>query len=201
MQCPVTLLAGFMAAILCVPSTYADPNEDLPSITVTTQVVNAVIGESVTVSAKVDGTHPLRYCWRKDGEILRGEIHSKLKIRNVQPGAAGSYTVEVTNDHGTTISQPIDVRVCAPSLHIYRHDDGIKLTFKARKCVRYTVGCRNSVLPEAAWKSFALIEAKNGTVRLTDQTAPSQFLCVFRLKAEPACQCRGGYHDDKRGGR
>jgi hypothetical protein len=196
MQCPVNLLICVIASILCVSFTHAAPTEGLPVITVATQVVGAVLGESVTLSAEIAGAHPLRYCWRKDGEILPGETGAKLKIKNVQPGTAGAYTLEVANDEGTTISQPIRVRVCAPSLRIYRHHHGIKLTFKARKCVRYTVECKNSVSDDAAWNSFAIIEARNGTVRLTDDTAPSHSLCVFRLKAEPVCQCPGLHHHD-----
>jgi hypothetical protein len=189
MQCPkffkqpFLFLAFILAAFLCPVLTYAAP----PVVTVPTSPVDAVIGEPVTLSVEVDSTHPLRYCWRKEGQILPGETGAKLKIKNVFPSTAGAYSVEVTNEHGTTMSEPINVRVCAPNLRIYNHNHSINLTFKARKCVRYTVECKNLLLEDGPWNSFATIENKNGTVRLTDHAAASHSLCVFRLKAEPAC--------------
>jgi hypothetical protein len=181
------VLACAFVAWLSPSLAEAAPN-DAPSVVTESQSVNAVIGESVTLSVEVEGAHPMRYCWRKDGEVLAGETGSKLKIKNASPSSAGEYTVEVVNAHGMTVSAPIDVQVCAPSLRIYRHH-GIQLTFKARKCVRYTIECKNLLSPEMAWNSFAKIENKNGTVRLTDHAASSHTLCVFRLKAEEACGC------------
>ena len=176
-------LALILAPFFSPDFTYAAP----PAVTVATSLVNAVIGEPVTLSVEVDSTHPLRYCWRKDGAILPDETGAKLKIKNVLPVTAGAYTVEVTNEHGTTMSASINVRVCAPNLQIYRHNHGVKLTFKARKCVRYTIECKNLLSHEAAWKPFATVENRNGTVRLTDHATPSHSICVFRLTAQPAC--------------
>jgi hypothetical protein len=190
-------LACAIAAILCASLTHAAQDNAPPVVIIPTDVMNAVIGEPVTLSIEVDSTHPLRYCWRKDGEILPDETGSKLKIQHVVPSAAGAYTVEASNEHGTTISEPMIVRVCAPSPRIYRHNHGIKLTFKARKCVRYTIECKNLLSHEVAWNHFATIENKNGTVRLTDHAAPSHSLCVFRLKAESAYNCPEPHHDEE----
>jgi hypothetical protein len=203
MQCPKNRLSfkQFAKVLACACVAWLSPSlaeaapTDAPSVVTESQSVNAVIGESVTLSVEVEGAHPMRYCWRKGGEVLAGETGAKLKIKNALPSSAGEYTVEVVNAHGMTVSAPIDVQVCAPSLRIYRHH-GIKLTFKARKCVRYTIECKNLLSHATAWNWFAEIENKNGTVRLVDHAAASQRLCVFRLKAEGACRCDGGHDED-----
>lgn len=195
----VTVLACAVAGFSSqVNVTAAQPSDGAPSIVVASEPVHAVIGEDVTLSAEVTGSHPLRYCWRKDGAVLRGESGAKLKLKNVRSLSAGEYAVEVANSEGTTVSEPMIVRVCAPNLRIYRQH-GIKLTFKARKCVRYTIECKNLLSQEVAWNVFAKVEKRSGTVRLTDHAATSHLLCVFRLKAEDAGRCSGHNDDDDDG--
>jgi hypothetical protein len=103
--------------------------------------------------------------------------------------------VEVSNRRGKVTSAPISVQVCAPNLRIYR-DCGIKLTFQARKCIRYTIECRNALSHEGAWNVFATIKDKNRTVTLTDHNSTAHPLCVFRLKAEATGRCSGGHTCD-----
>ena len=194
----VTVIACAVAGFLFVMNVSAHPSDGAPMVVVASEPVHAVIGEDVTLSAEVAGSHPLRYCWRKDGAVLRDETGAKLKLKNVRPLSAGEYTVEVANSDGTTVSEPIRIRVCGPDMRIYRQH-GIKLTFKARKCVRYTIECKNLLSEEVAWKPFATVQDRNGTVRLTDHSSPSHLLCVFRLKAEEACRCGGGHHDEDDG--
>ena len=191
----VTFLACAVAGILSVIKVSAQLSGGAPLVAGPSEPVHAVIGERLTLSVEVTGAHPLRYCWRKDGKVLGGENGAKLKLKKVLPSSAGEYTLEVANQHGVTVSEPIAVRVCAPSLRIYRQQ-GIKLTFKARKCVRYTIECKDVLSEEVAWKPFGTVQNRNGTVRLTDHSAPSHLLCVFRLKAEEACRCGGKHHDD-----
>lgn len=205
MQCPTIsrqfhrfIFACAIATIPCANLTRAASGDSPPSVSVVAPAIDAVIGKSLTLSVNADGAHPLGYCWRKDGQILAGQTGSQLKINNVLPSTAGAYTVEVANDHGTTTSEVINVRVCAPGLRIYWHNHGLKLTFKTRRCVRYAVECRDSLSPETAWNVFAMID-RNGTIRLTDRTVPSHLLCVFRLKADPDCQCGGAHDGDEEG--
>ena len=200
MQCPTIsgqvrrlIFACALATILCANSTRAASEDGPPSVSVI-PTIDAIIGRPVTLSVNAEGSHPLRYCWRKDGQVLPGQTGSQLKINNVLPSTAGAYTVEVANDHGNTVSEVIDVRVCAPGLRIYWHKHGLKLAFKARRCVRYAVECTDALSAEPVWNIFADID-RNGMIRLTDRTVPSHLLCVFRLSAETDCQC-GGEHDD-----
>jgi len=202
MQCPTIsqqfhkfIFACAIATILCANFAHAASGGSPPSVNVVAPAIDAVIGKSLTLSVNADGAHPLRYCWRKDGQILAGQTGAQLKINNVLPSTAGAYTVEVSNDHGNTMSEAINVRVCAPGLRIYWHNHGLKLTFKARRCVRYAIECRDSLSPETEWNVFAMID-RNGRIRLTDRTLPSHLLCVFRIKAEEDCQCGGGHDND-----
>ena len=204
MQCPRIsrqfhrfTFACVIATILCANLTHAASDDSPPGVSVVAPAIDAIIGKSLTLSVNADGAHPLRYCWRKDGQILAGQTGSQLKINNVLPSTAGAYAVEVANDHGTTMSEVINVRVCAPGLRLYWHTHGLKLTFKARRCVRYAIECTGSLPPETAWNVFAMID-RNGTIRLTDRTVPLHLLCVFRIKAEADCQC-DREHDDGEG--
>jgi hypothetical protein len=205
MQCPTIsrqfhrfTFACAIAVSLCANLAQAASDDSPPSVSVVAPAIDAVIGKSFTLSVNADGAHPLRYCWRKDGEILAGQTESQLKIKNVLPSTAGAYTLEVANDHGTTTSDVINVRVCAPGLRLYWHKHGLKLTFKARRCVRYAIECTDSLSPETAWNVFAMID-RNGRIRLTDHTVPSHLLCVFRIKAETDCQCGGEHDGDEEG--
>src|SRR5688572_21402710 len=118
MQCPTMsqklprfIFACAVATILCANLTHAASGDGPPSVSVVAPAIDAVIGKSLTLSANADGAHPLRYCWRKDGQILAGETGSQLRINSVLPSTAGAYIVEVANDHGTTTSEVINVRV------------------------------------------------------------------------------------------
>jgi len=192
------IFACTLALILCANLTHAASGDSLPSVSVVAPAIDAVIGKSLTLSVNVEGSHPLRYCWRKDGQVLAGETGSQLKINNVLPPVAGAYTVEVANDYGTTTSEVINVRVCAPALRLYWHNQGLKLAFKAGRCVRYAIECTDLLSHEIAWNVFAMID-RNGMIRLTDRTVSSHLLCVFRLKAEMDCQCGHEHGDDGEG--
>jgi hypothetical protein len=206
MQCPTVcqrfqrlIFVCTIATVLCANLANAASVVGPPSVSVAASSIDAVIGKSLTLSVNAEGSHPLRYCWRKNGQILTGETGAQLKINNVLPSIAGAYTVEVANDHGTTASEVINVRVCAPGLRLYWHKHGLKLAFKARQCVRYAVECTDLLSHEITWDVFAMID-RNGMIRLTDRTVPSHLLCVFRIKAEADCQC-GGEHDGDEEGR
>jgi len=189
------IFACAVATILCANLTHAAADDNPPSVSVVAPAIDAIIGKSLTLSVNAEGSHPLRYCWRKDGQILAGQTGSQLKINNVQLSTVGAYTLEVANDHGTATSEVINVRVCAPGLRLYWHKHGLKLAFKARRCVRYEIECTDLLSHEITWNVFAMID-RNGMIRLTDHTVPSHVLCVFRIKAETDCQCGGGHDDD-----
>ena len=78
-----------------------------------TQPMASVIvteGETASFNVKATGDQPLNYQWFRDsakvtdgGDIL-GSTTATLKLSNVTPAQAGSYTVTISNDGGTITS-------------------------------------------------------------------------------------------------
>ncbi len=58
----------------------------------------------VDLAVTASGTTPFTYQWYKDGVALTGEIQSTLRLTNVPPSLAGTYTVKVTNAAGSVTS-------------------------------------------------------------------------------------------------
>ncbi|HEY4300084.1 MAG TPA: FG-GAP-like repeat-containing protein [Candidatus Didemnitutus sp.] len=71
----------------------------LPAATATSR-----IGHTVTFSVSVSGSAPFTYQWYKDGNAVSGATAATYAIANVQPSAAGAYTVKVSNAYGSTVS-------------------------------------------------------------------------------------------------
>jgi hypothetical protein len=68
------------------------------------QTVNP--GANVTFSVTVEGSPPLQYQWRFNGDDLPGATSATLQLMNVQPDDIGIYDVIVTNPLGTATSDP-----------------------------------------------------------------------------------------------
>ncbi len=101
----VTNVAGSVA------SSAAHLTVNLPP-SITTQPVSQTVLAGATVSFDVGagGTEPLSYQWRLDGANLTdgigvsGAATPRLTLLNVQAAQVGSYSVVVTNQHGTVTS-------------------------------------------------------------------------------------------------
>ena len=52
----------------------------------------------MVLSVAVDGTPPVGYHWRKDGQFLSGETKAMLVLANVSPTDSGTYSVLVQHD-------------------------------------------------------------------------------------------------------
>jgi hypothetical protein len=71
---------------------------------------NLCPGESATLTVEASSTLPMRYLWRKNGQVIPGEANS-LTLTNLQHGDTGSYQVMVRNDCGETSSQSTHLQV------------------------------------------------------------------------------------------
>lgn len=76
--------------------------------------MNLTGGDSIGLSVNATGTGPLRYQWRLNGVFLEAATNSVLKIPLASRQNAGTYSVLVANDHGTTISTEATVRIRTP---------------------------------------------------------------------------------------
>ena len=62
-----------------------------------------IAGASVAFSVEAYGTTPA-YQWLRNGVLLSGTTQPSLNLTNVTGSNAGSYTVIVSNLHGTVVS-------------------------------------------------------------------------------------------------
>ncbi len=82
--------------------------------TILKQPVNATApaGGDVSFIAIADGEPiPTRYQWRRDGVDIPGASDAKLRLHDVQPGAAGAYSVVISNSLGSITSQPATLKI------------------------------------------------------------------------------------------
>jgi hypothetical protein len=88
-----------------------------PVIQITTQPESQTVNEGSSVSFSVIASGPgtLAYQWKKDGQDIPGATSATYTIVNVQPAAAGDYTVVVSNGiNPSTTSAPAVLRVNTP---------------------------------------------------------------------------------------
>jgi pectate lyase len=78
---------------------------DPPSIITQPQGLTALPGDTATFTVEAGGSEPLSYQWYYNtNTLLDGATDSTLTLTNVQPGAAGLYSVIVSNLAGTITS-------------------------------------------------------------------------------------------------
>ena len=73
-------------------------------------------GESVTFEVGAQGSGPLTYQWKKEGQSLAGATNPSLVLESVNYSHAGTYTVVVTNTVNTAVSNPATLTINAPPI-------------------------------------------------------------------------------------
>ncbi|MBA4147413.1 MAG: immunoglobulin domain-containing protein, partial [Verrucomicrobia bacterium] len=123
------------------------------------QVQNA--GANATFVVVATG-NLLSYQWYKDGIALDGAIASSLDLNNVQVSDAADYTVLVTNERGSQLSNPANLWVGdSPSILV----QPVSQSVNAGVTVTFSVGADGGLPLSFAWK-------KNG-VNLVDDNGVS----------------------------
>ena len=67
--------------------------------------VTVFVGDDVTLSVAAIGTSPQYIHWFKDGELIPGAIGETLTLADLQESDSGSYSVVVTNDYGSSVTE------------------------------------------------------------------------------------------------
>jgi endonuclease/exonuclease/phosphatase family metal-dependent hydrolase len=75
------------------------------------QIVNA--GENVAFTVEITGAEPLTFQWRFNGAVIPGATDSTFSLFSVTTNQAGTYIVTVSNNGGSTNSQPAMLTVNA----------------------------------------------------------------------------------------
>src|SRR5439155_14061799 len=86
-----------------------------PAIINPPQSQGVVRGQSTTFTVDAQGTSPLRYQWRFNGNNLAGATNAALALTNVLPTQAGNYAVVVNNSVGGTTSAVATLTVYVPA--------------------------------------------------------------------------------------
>ncbi len=92
-----------------------------PRILVQPQNVVTCLGQSPTFVVEADGSAPLSFQWRFNGNLLNGATSKSLPLVNVSTNDAGSYSVDVFNEFGRLTSDPASLLVMPTCLTIDLH--------------------------------------------------------------------------------
>lgn len=139
-------------------------------------------GATLTLTVAASGKSPLSYQWTKDGADIAGQTSSTLRITPVQRSTAGVYRVRVTNDLGSTTSDPANVTVhFKPEIQIQPSSG----TLDQGQQVTLTVGAVGTVEPDGTVTASDLTYKwfKDGSTAVLSTTST---LTIFNLRATDA---------------
>ncbi|MEE8599927.1 immunoglobulin domain-containing protein, partial [Euzebya tangerina] len=81
--------------------------DEWPSITQQPADQTGCVGDAATFSVMAEGTEPLSYQWRKNGQDVPGATSDTYTIDPLAYEDAGNYDVVVTNDCGSVASETV----------------------------------------------------------------------------------------------
>ncbi|MCI0747101.1 MAG: immunoglobulin domain-containing protein, partial [Verrucomicrobia subdivision 3 bacterium] len=96
-------------------------------------------GSSVTFSVAAIGAEPLSYQWWHEGRLIAGATGSTLLLSNLDYGAHGYYSVEVSNSVGSAASPQLLLQVLVPPF-IWDHPAPQQVVAGASARFRVTAG-------------------------------------------------------------
>ncbi|MBI1841066.1 MAG: lamin tail domain-containing protein [Verrucomicrobia bacterium] len=85
---------------------YVDRPVRSPVILDSPNSVRALKGTPVALSVVASGRGAISYQWLKNGQTIPGATDSRLSFGSIQPGDQGVYSVQVTDETGSVVSQP-----------------------------------------------------------------------------------------------
>ncbi len=87
-----------------------------PAITTEPASLSTISGSSLTLSVSANGSSPLSYQWLKNGAPISSATSATFSITSAAPADSGSYSVTISNAHGSTTSSMASISVAALTL-------------------------------------------------------------------------------------
>ncbi|MBI2927724.1 MAG: immunoglobulin domain-containing protein [Verrucomicrobia bacterium] len=84
---------------------------DAPRIVSAPQSATVFVGDSHTLKVVADGTPPLKYQWKFNGNDLTGQTADSLTLATIALSDEGEYSVVVSNNAGSASSNPARLTV------------------------------------------------------------------------------------------
>lgn len=134
---------------------------------ITRQPMNQVGYWGKSVSFRVEGCCdlPLNYQWEKNGEQIEGATSDSLLLTNLQAADAGTYTVVVSNPHGSTRSDPATLLVNPAGVSIALHT---ALTIDGVVGLTYGIQYTSDLSDSNSWQGLANITLTRPTQQWFD---------------------------------
>jgi hypothetical protein len=158
-----------------------------PSILAQPQGQSVALGENATLAVIAQGTEPLSYQWRFNGEILSGATNAILVVNNVLPNNSGNYSVEVQNQFGSLTSANAPLQVSAPiSLKLTAGprmpDDRFQITLSGTPGVQFSIDASTNLVH---WLEMVRGTNTTGTFIHLDSEAPKFLQRFYRARQGP----------------
>ena len=85
-----------------------------PRIVISPEPTRVVVGYRLELVAAAEGTFPMTFEWRRNGELLADHVGQRLIIQRTTAADAGDYIVTVRNVAGESSSAPVAVEIGQP---------------------------------------------------------------------------------------
>lgn len=158
-----------------------------PIITDQPTNVVAAAGSTVAFTVAAIGGDPASYQWKKDGVDIQDATGATLTLTNVTPAQAGTYTVEVRNSVGATLSTEATLVVFVaqpPSIAAPVFGPaGFSFTVESLAGMWYWIEYKNN-LNDAQWQRLPAVQGTGEVLTLTDPT-PTSANRFYRVAASP----------------
>ncbi len=147
-----------------------------PGIVTQPHDATVLIGGATNFFVAANGTPPLSYFWRKDGNVIGAPNGPTNSLGNISTNDAGAYSVIVSNSINTVTSSPASLYVMRTPFisSVNRIGDQISLLFSKEPGAPYELVFSPSV-PTNAWQTLSNLPSQSqGTINVLDSITNGQ---------------------------